>query len=335
MAKEMKAKHDKRALSPRAQEIGKFAHESSVAAAVEHFGVSKSYVQRSRRFYREVERGGQGADFGLNTFDDTLLREITERYSKQELRMLAKGINMQASAHDDCIHDFGGEELCIGAMSDLHLGSVYTDSRFIDEAFSVFEDEGVDFVTVGGDITEGVSHRQGHCYECSYIGVDAQIEHSVEVLGQWQSAPVYAISGNHDAWSFKAVGVDPAKYICEKLDWNYLGYDEGDIEVNGCKIRLWHGQDASSYAHSYRIQKVVESFTGGDKPNVLLAGHVHKMGYWMDRHVHCVSTGCIQKQSKWMRGKRLPAHTGFWVIRMTINEKGIGTFNPKWFPFYQ
>jgi len=330
----MRIKPDRRCLSPRAQEVGKYAVEFGVDAAIDHFGLARSTVQRNRRFYNESLRDFQDPGENIEP-NNSLLEKIAERYSKEELRILAKGLGIGAQDKGEFIHDFGGEEICIGAMSDLHLGSKYTDPGFIEEAFRVFVDEGVDFVTLGGDITEGVSHRQGHCYECSYIGVDAQVEHAIEVLSPWKDMPMYAISGNHDAWSFKAAGVDPAKYICDGVGIQYLGYDEGDIEVNGCRIRLWHGQDASSYAHSYRIQKIVESFTGGDKPDVLLAGHVHKMGYWMDRHVHCVSTGCIQKQSKWMRGKRLPAHTGFWVIRMVINEKGVGSFAPKWFPFYQ
>jgi len=116
----------------------------------------------------------------------------------------------------------------------------------------------------------------------------------------------------------------------------YLGHDEGDITLSTAPvtIRLWHGEDGSSYAHSYRIQKIVESFTGGDKPHVLFCGHAHKHTYMFERHIHCIGAGSMQTQSKWMRGKRLASHTGFWIIKMVVNDKGVGSFAPQWFPFY-
>jgi hypothetical protein len=104
--------------------------------------------------------------------------------------------------------------------------------------------------------------------------------------------------------------------------------------TKGCVLRLWHGEDGSSYAHSYRLQKLIESFTGGEKPAALFAGHVHKAGYFYMRHVHCLSSGAIQSQTKWMRGKRIASHTGFWVVEIVVNSKGIARFKSEWFPLY-
>ena len=79
---------------------------------------------------------------------------------------------------------------------------------------------------------------------------------------------------------------------------------------------------------------LVESFSGGEKPNVLVAGHTHKSLYVLDRYIHCISAGCVQKQSSWMRGKRIAADDGFWIVTYTVNEQGIAAINPKFFPFY-
>jgi len=263
------------------------------------------------------------------------LRLIEERYSAKELAMLARGGILGEGVSEKMIHNFTGERIRLGVLSDTHFGSKYTDPAYLQEAFKEFREFGVDLVVISGDITEGVSHRPGHVYECTHVGVDAQIKHATEVLGSWQDSPIDMISGNHDEWAFKAAGVDPVARIAKAIGANYLGSHEGDIVLGPVKVRLWHGQDGSSYAHSYRIQKVIEAFTGGDKPDVLIAGHVHKSLYCYDRHVHALSAGAIQKQSKWMRTKRLPSHTGFWTIELTMNDEGVGRFTPTWFPFYK
>ncbi len=91
----------------------------------------------------------------------------------------------------------------------------------------------------------------------------------------------------------------------------------------------------NSYATSYRIQKLIESFYGDEKPHLLLCGHVHKQGYFFDRNVHAYSAATLQKQTPWMRGKRLQAHTGFWKIDVTFNEIGVVLTNSTFYPFYK
>jgi hypothetical protein len=105
----------------------------------------------------------------------------------------------------------------------------------------------------------------------------------------------------------------------------------GLIHVRRNGKTLW---THNSYAHSYRLQKVIESLPGGEKPNVLLAGHVHKMGYFFIRNIHAISAGCLQEQTSWMRGKRLEAHPGFWIIEMDVNDGTIVRFTPTFYPYY-
>jgi len=83
------------------------------------------------------------------------------------------------------------------------------------------------------------------------------------------------------------------------------------------------------------VQKIIEAFTGGEKPNVLLTAHTHKALYLFDRNIHAVSTGSIQRQSGFMRYKRLAAHTGFWIIGGKIRDGEIVQFTPTWYPFYK
>lgn len=313
----------------RQKEVAEVAIDKGVDFAADMFGLSRETVRRYIRGMRNAERPQDDV-----VEKNVWLKKIAEQYSDKELRQIANG-KLGQKEKKQHIHNFEGEELTIGVLSDTHIGSKYTDLDHIKEAYEVFAREGVDFVTHSGDVTEGLSNRAGHVYECTEVGYDAQREKSIEVLSQWDLTPQYIISGNHDLWARMTAGANIVKDICRHVEGAvFLGDNEGDLQVRGATIRLWHGLDGSSYAHSYRLQKLVESFTGGDKPDVLLAGHVHKATYCFDRHVHCLSTGCIQKQSSWMRGKRLPAHTGFWVVRLTVHDKGVARFAPAFFPFY-
>lgn len=91
----------------------------------------------------------------------------------------------------------------------------------------------------------------------------------------------------------------------------------------------------NSYATSYRIQKLIEAFQGGEKPNVLLMGHSHKQGYFFDRNIHAVSGGAMSTQSKWMRSKRMANHSGYHFVTIRVDETGgVGEFNLSFRPFY-
>ena len=182
-----------------------------------------------------------------------------------------------------------------------------------------------------------MSHTPGHIYELDHLGYDAQKDEAIRLFGQWTETPIYAIDGNHDRWFIKSNGAIIAKDIAAALpNFKFIGHDEGDISLDGrAVLKLWHGEDASSYAFSYRLQKLVESFSGGEKPNILVAGHTHKTGNFFERNIHVVGAGCIESQTKWMRGKRLAAHVAFLVCDAWVSpEGGIAKFSHTLYPFY-
>jgi predicted phosphodiesterase len=272
-----------------------------------------------------------------DAFTEKLVDKIKNQYSLEELKIIAAGSRLTQHSVTPNI-DLHGKHFRIGIMGDTHLGSSYSDDNDILFAFKHFKDSGVDFICHTGDVTEGMSNRPGHIYELDYLGYDKQKNHAIDVLKQ-APAHIYMIDGNHDRWFIKNSGALIVKDICEQLGpekVTFMGHDEGDIMINNnIKLRLWHGEDASSYALSYRIQKVVESLSGGDKPNILLLGHVHKFAYIFERNIQCVSTGCLQKQTPWMRGKRIAAHVGFGIIDVWVNEKGVSRFAVEWVPLYK
>jgi len=297
--------------------------------AIEHFGYKQDTL---RRYLAEAKKR-----FGDSEISKSIaLQQIAEQYSDKELHAIAKGGRIIAGLGKVPIVHFEGQRIRIGALTDTHLGSIFTHPDMIYQAFEEFKKAKVDFITHSGDVSEGMSHRAGHIYELSHIGYNKQKEHSIEVLGQWTDTPGYVIDGNHDRWFIKSSGAYIVKDICEALpNYEFLGHDEGDISLKGkATLKLWHGEDGNSYALSYRLQKVIEALTGGEKPGAMIAGHTHKSIYIFERHVHCYSGGCIQRQTKWMRGKRIAAHTGFWIIDLWVNNNGICKTTGTWHPFY-
>jgi predicted phosphodiesterase len=313
----------------RANEIGKYSEENGIEAAMVKFDLSRESVRRYNRAYKTD--GGPVVDFD-NTSD--IFRKLSDRYTKEELERIANGRMINPEQEKIPVVNFDGQEVCFGYCTDTHMGSKYFPQHYWESFLEECYKEDVQGILHSGDLIEGMSNRPDQVYGLTHIGFSAQIEYATELLNMTE-IPIYCIAGNHCLWGLKNGGLDPVKEIAKSVPhMDYLGHHEGDIEINGTTWRLWHGEDGSSYATSYRVQKVIESFTGGEKPNALFLGHVHKMGYFFDRNIHAVSGGALSRQSSWMRSKRLANHDGFWIIRATIADKEIKRFSPTWYPFY-
>lgn len=260
------------------------------------------------------------------------LLKITENYTPAEIKAIAKGGRITPGYASVPILNFDGDIVTIGFITDTHIGSEFFHERYLDAAYREFED--CDIVLHSGDLSEGMSNRAGHIYELTHLGYDRQKEYCTGLVERCP-VPIKMIDGNHDRWFMKSNGALIVKDVCEAVDHaEYLGQDQGIVNINGTVVMLWHGEDSSSYAISYRLQKLIEALSGGEKPNILLAGHTHKAGYFFIRNVHCISGGSIQLQSNWMRSKRIPAHPGFWKIRACISEGSVSWIEQRWYPFY-
>jgi predicted phosphodiesterase len=306
----------------RAREVLEYAALHGDDEAIEAFDLKPDTLRRYRNEHpmEDVQLSG-------------ILKKIQETYTTEELSAIAKGGQLREREKPQLI-THTGTEYRFGVMGDTHIGSNTFHPEYLDRAYEVFRDAGITTILHVGDVTEGMSNRPGHIYELTHLGYAQQKEYAVEQLSKW-GGEWYMIDGNHDRWFTKSNGAMIVKDICDSVEGaHFLGHDEGDLDVNGVWVKLWHGEDGSSYATSYRLQKLIEAFTGGEKPNILLAGHVHKQGYFFERHIHAVSTGALCTQSKWMRSTRKPNHTGFWTIEFEANEDGVVRFTPTFYPFY-
>jgi predicted phosphodiesterase len=259
---------------------------------------------------------------------------IKSRYSDAEIDILTKKENERIIKHTDL--NFEGEVVKWLQISDTHLGSKYSKVDELVSAFKYAEREGCQFIAHAGDVFEGMSQRAGHIYELSNIGYTSQLDLGIEVFSQ-TTLPIKMISGNHDDWFIKSNGAYIVKDLCSRLpNAEYLGEGSGHIYLNGAKYSLYHGEDGGgAYAISYRIQKIVEAYEGGSKPQILGTGHDHKSGYFFIRNVHCFLGGCMQNQTDWMMRTRKSAMKGFWIIEATIKDSQVTRIKTEFIPFYR
>jgi predicted phosphodiesterase len=220
-------------------------------------------------------------------------------------------------------------------LSDTHIGHDKFHYQLFDKI--VKESKGCDIVLHPGDHLEGMSGRPGHIYELNQIGFKAQFNEALRLYKQIE-APIYGIDGNHDAW-FKEKG-NIGIVVGEELEraipnYCHLGEWEGDLHLDGLWIKLFHANDGSAYSISYKGQKLVESFTGGEKPHIVLSGHYHKAGYWFMRNVHHYECGTVCGQSRFMRGKKLAAHLGFWIIEAWYGRNGVTRIRNEFIPGFE
>lgn len=298
------------------------------------FDIKNETLQRTLREYKNKYKQKEKFD------NAKYMKEIENKYSKKDLQNLAKGQRLSKEKIKVVPFDFTGKHVRFAAITDTHIGSIYFIPEIWDKIVKEIKKEKCEFVTHSGDIVDGMfrSHA-GQIYELTHLGYENQKQFAIDNLSMLEK-PLYVISGNHDRTFMKDVGGNIVKDIASSIkDCYFLGHDEGDLPVNNIIIKLWHGEDSSSYAISYRLQKVVEAFTGGEKPEMLIAGHTHKQGYFFIRHVQVISAGACCKQSAWMRSKRLANHMGFWIIDLYTNSNkntkyGISKITTTWFPIY-
>ena len=265
-----------------------------------------------------------------------VFEKLAARYSPKELEQIANGEGLDYKRIDYPEIHLRGSHHHFVVISDTHIGSRYSPDEWHDIVSQYANENKVEAVLHCGDLTDGmkISRAGTQMYELTEIGFEAQKNKAIELLGKYK-VPVWIIGGNHDMYYKEYAGANICESVAEALpNVKHIGDDEADIDVNGAVVRLFHGGDGNSYALSYRLQKLVEAITGGHKPNILLAGHVHKFCYIFERHIHAISVPCMQMQTAYMRGKKLAAHTGFLDLQFDVLDGGVCNLSVKFFPFY-
>jgi predicted phosphodiesterase len=233
-------------------------------------------------------------------------------------------------------HHFSGRHAKIGIISDTHKGSLYDNQHLEDEIIKYFNKEKVDVVYHCGDLVDGEKMYKGHEYEIRIHGADAQVKNFVDNFPLIKSKGHF-ILGSHDSCYWKTDGHDIGKTIAEKRsDLEYLAQDQATIEIKpGVKIALIHPGGGTAYAVSYKSQKLVESFSGGEKPNIILCGHFHKFDHLFYRNIQAFQVPTTQSQTPFMKRKPTPAIMGGLVLDIWFDKKGITKLKSEYLPYYE
>jgi predicted phosphodiesterase len=260
-----------------------------------------------------------------NSPKPTPLEERIKDMSEAEQKVLLKQLgnpDMRRKTYD---HAFSRKRKRIGVISDTHIGHEEFKEELLLRAFKYFEKQKVDGIYHAGDILEGMSGRPGHVYELDKVGLTAQLNYAADLFSQ-TDLPIYGITGNHDQWYMKKgdAGADVGQMLEDKIEnFHYLGMNEADVILgDDVKMRLFHGNDGSAYAISYKMQKLIESMPEKERPQIIFSGHYHKAMSMYSRGTYGFEAGTICGQSEFMRGKKIPAHVGFWAADIYMKKGG-------------
>jgi len=231
-----------------------------------------------------------------------------------------------------------------GIISDTHLCSKSQRLDVVETAYDEFKRRKIhDVYLIGNHIDGEASFNR---YEIFVHGVTDQIAYFCDHYPQRSGITTRFITGDcHEGWFAKQIGLDVGKYTemfaqeMGRKDLKYIGFMECDLKLragNGSStIRLFHPGGGSSYALSYRPQKIVEAYSGGEKPNALVLGHFHKSGFFRPRGVATLLAGCCQDQTRFMRKKSIAAHVAFWIVTVELGPDGsLMRFVPEEYPYY-
>jgi hypothetical protein len=220
-----------------------------------------------------------------------------------------------------------------GVTGDNHLCSRYERLDVLNALYDIFQREGIQVVFNTGNWIDGEARFNKH--DIKVHGLDNQLNYFIEQFPRRDGIVTKYITGDdHEGWY-----TETKARKAGREDLIFLGHMEADIVLPAPEgqtvLRVLHPGGGSAYAISYTSQKIVESYSGGEKPHILLDGHYHKAGYNYIRGVHVVQTGCTQDQTPFMRKKRLAAHLGGWIIEFAVDDFGAVTrFKQEFIPFY-
>lgn len=260
------------------------------------------------------------------------------QYDLKESMHLEPGSSEVKGSNDYWTHVFG-------FTTDNHLCNRHARLDVLQAAYNHFEQEGITRVYNAGNWIDGEA-RFNKTELITAPGMDNQLDYLIDNFPNKPGIETHYIAGSdHEGWFQDREGIEVGLYLqmrAEKAgrkDLVYLGYAEADVKLSfgsgSAVMRVVHPGGGSAYAISYTDQKRVESYQGGEKPQIELVGHYHKFNHGYPREVHTIQGGCTMDQSLFMRKKRLQAMVGYSIIKIKQNESGIITrCSVDWLPFF-
>ena len=236
-----------------------------------------------------------------------------------------------ANARHDLVSN-AKHEFQFGFVTDNHLGSKYARLDVLNDLYERFAKRGITQVFNAGNYIDG--EARFNKFDLEVHGMDAQLRFLAKNYPQHKGIVTHFIAGDdHEGWYGQREGIDIGRWTERVMrengrdDFIYLGFMEADVDLinastgASARMRIVHPGGGSSYAISYSMQKLVESYEGGDKPAVVLGGHYHKQEILNYRNCWIIQGGTTEDQTPFMRKKKLEAHVGGMIVTLEQDPK--------------
>ena len=284
--------------------------------------IRKFYLGNKSEIERRLSNGFIPSEPNILDSLRQAMQTEEEPAKPQEPEIVPRDYLVPSEARID--HTTSENRLRIGIISDTHLCSREQQLTHLNDFYKRAYDAGVRDIYHAGDIIAGVDVYPGQSNDLICHTEDAQIDYCVENYPHIKGITTHVISGNHDLVFVKRKGGDPLKPISlRRPDINYLGQFSAWIKLQeNCLLYLLHPDGGSAYADSYRLQKLIESFEGGNKPNIAVMGHFHRRCYIASRNVHGFLGACFEGQTDFLRRKAVQPVIGGTILDITLTDKG-------------
>lgn len=233
------------------------------------------------------------------------LRDLLDRAQSRGINLNVGNDHVQLSpaqqvreVQDTRILPTSSPRQTVGVISDLHLGSKYCLRAQLRDCVEHFHARGIRQVLICGDLLDGC--YQHGVFELSHTGLEDQTEDLFLTLPALDGLTYHAITGNHDMTFASASGVNVGSFIVGyfrdrgRRDIRFYGDCGAFLSIAGAVVHLWHPLGGASYAKSYKLQKQIEKYGAGEKPHILLTGHLHQFATVEDRGVFGVLVPAFQ-----------------------------------------
>ena len=227
-------------------------------------------------------------------------------------------------------------QLAIGMISDTCLNSQYTRMDIIHTAYDFFKKTRVPYVLHCGNITDGYlksSTHVDHILWQDYGGMMRYIKENYPDIG----VPTYFIGGRNERTFFKRMVYNE---VTEALEKTHVCYDLEDLRddliflgMHNAKIQIASkttlalaspkGGSRKPYTISHPMQKILESYGGGEKPDVQIVGYYNQRWSGVHLGVNAIMIGTTQNQPPEGYSDAEPSHTlGALVLKFKFNKNG-------------
>jgi predicted phosphodiesterase len=207
-----------------------------------------------------------------------------------------------------------------GLVSDTHLGSKKQQISALRDFYRELKARGITKAFHSGDWVAGKNIYRGQEYELFLHSMREQKEYLIQEYPN-EGVETIGIVGNHDfAWSALAGDSILEMAAMVRPDIKIVGEYQAFVEWNGFRFSLHHPDGGQAYAISYKLQKLVESFTAENLPDFVVMGHFHQKEYVTIRGVECFQPGCFEAQSPYLIRKNLHPAIGGWIVEAQRKE---------------